>query len=177
MTKGRKAVRNNGRTRYADESTKTLDRLEKEVLGRLAMLAEGNIRAYDRPNLHRSQPESSPPAGASSGGGFKGLADYHGQLMFRARERGFSARLTAIAAASRDYDYSVKRAPSFNSFDSARNTAERDAAILVHFEGCRPEWPAAYLGCSASHVEKLRKRFERDAILGEPLDRSEAFAA
>ena len=157
----------------------TLADLEAEVLRKLSMLAEGSSSAYDRPNLHRSHPQSTPPPGFRADNGvlspIRSLMEYHKALLEKARERGLSARLMAIAQAHADYDASVKRVPTFNSPDSAQNTEDRDAAILVHFEGCRPEWPAAYMGCSASHVEKLRKRSGRDAILGEPLDVRESF--
>lgn len=158
----------------------TLDQLEAQVLGKLEFLAEGSSSDYGKPNLHRAHPQSSPPPGAGQNGALSpmlSLMSYHEALMLQARERGLSARLMAIAKANADYDFSVKRAPTFNSPDSDQNTEDRDAAILVHFEGCRPEWPAAYMGCSASHVEKLRKRSGRDAILGERLERTAAFAA
>jgi hypothetical protein len=155
--------------------------LEREILSKLEMLAEGRSSAYDKPNLHRAHPQSSAPPGfRDEQDGLSpmlSLKAYHEALMRKANERGSSARLMAIAQAFADYDYSIKRAPTFNSFDSELNTADRDAAILVHFEGCRPEWPAAYMGCSASHVEKLRRKSGRDAILGEHLERTEAFAA
>jgi hypothetical protein len=158
--------------------TNVLEALEAEALKKLAMLAEGRSSAYGQPNLHRAHPQSSPPPGFRMDGALTpmlSLKEYHAEAMRTAAERGFSRHLTAIAQAFADYDYSIKRAPSFNSSDSDLNTADRDAAILAHFEGCRPEWPAAYMGCSGRHVEKLRKRNNRDAILGEPLERAEAF--
>ena len=100
--------------------------------------------------------------------------EYHKALIEKARGRGFSAHLMAIAEASADYETSVRRQPTFNSFDSDQNTAERDTAILTHFEGVRPEWPAAVMKCSCSHIEKLRRRNNRDAIHGEPINRSVA---
>lgn len=159
----------------------TVEQLEGEILNKLGMLAEGRSSAYDRPNLHRSHPQSTPPPGFQPTNGLPSpllsLMEYHKELMLKAAERGRSARLMAIAKANADYDYAVKRAPTFNGPDSDQNTEDRDTAILVHFEGVRPEWPAAYMGCSARHVEKLRRRNSRDAILGEHLERTEAFAA
>jgi hypothetical protein len=157
----------------------TLDELEAQVLAKLELLAEGRSSDYGRPNLHRAHPQSSAPPGAFEGdlSPMLSLKAYHEELMGKARERGFSARLMAIAQAHADLDGSLKRVPTYNSPDSDQNTNDRDAAILVHFEGCRPEWPAAYMGCSASHVEKLRRKSGRDAILGEHIARTEAFAA
>lgn len=145
-----------------------LDNLETEVLGKLSMLAEGRASEYGKLNLHRSHPQSSPPPGFDEGdlGPMFSLMEFHKALMLRASERGFAARLMAIANAFADLDHSVKRQPTFNSFDSAANTQDRDNAILLHFEGRRPEWPAAYIGCSARHIEKLRRRNGRDAITG-----------
>jgi hypothetical protein len=161
--------------------TDTLDTLEVDVLNKLAMVAEGRSSDYCRPNLHRAHPGSTPPPGANGQNGSLGpitsLMEYHKALMLKASERGFSARLMAIAEAHADYNSATKRQPTYNTFDSDQNTADRDAAILVHFEGVRPEWPAAVMKCSCSHVEKLRRKSGRDAILGERLDRTEAFAA
>jgi hypothetical protein len=158
--------------------TETLEDLEQDILRKLAMVAEGRSSDYDRPNLHRAHPGSTPPPGHEGvGSPTTSLMEYHKALIEKARGRGFSAHLMAIAEASADYETSVRRQPTFNSFDSDQNTADRDAAILTHFEGVRPEWPAAVMKCSSSHVEKLRRKNGRDAILGERLDRTEAFAA
>lgn len=161
--------------------TDTLDSLEVEILNKLAMVAEGRSSEYGRPNLHRAHPVSSPPPGVHDQNGslqaITSLMEYHKALMLKAAQRGFSARLMAIAEAHADYNSATKRQPTYNTFDSEQNTADRDAAILTHFEGVRPEWPAAVMKCSCSHVEKLRRKSGRDAILGERLDRTEAFAA
>jgi hypothetical protein len=152
-----------------------LDALEAEVLRKLEMLSEGATLNLDPNRVHSSRAGSSPPPGTKEDDtGVLSVAvslmGYHKELMSHARERGISARLMAIARAYADYDASVKRPPTFNSFDSDQNTVDRDAAILVHFEGRRPEWPAAYMDCSASHVEKLRRRSGRDARTGERLE-------
>jgi len=157
-----------------------LDLLERDVLRKLELLSEGGTMDLGRLNLHRAHPQGSPPPGfdrAQNGvlSSLVSLMGYHADLMSQARERGLSARLMAIANANADYDSTVKRKLAFNSFDAELNTEDRNTAILVHFEGCRPEWPAAYMGCSTSHVEKLRRRNGRDAILGERLD-APAFA-
>lgn len=162
-----------------DISESALDTLESEVIRRLALLAEGRAMDYDRLNLHRVHPGSTPPPGAhgASRGDLRpwlSLSAYHQELMNKAREKGLHARLRAIAEAEADYEMSIKRQPTFDSSLSSQNTEERDTAILVHFEGCRPEWPAAFMRCSASHVEKLRRRNGRDATLGERIVQTEA---
>lgn len=160
--------------------TDTLDSLEIEILNKLAMVAEGRSSEYGRPNLHRAHPVSSPPPGSGDESTLRpivSLMEYHKAEMQRATGLGLSKRLEAIAKANADYDFTIKRQPTFNTFDSDQNTEDRDTAILIHFEGVRPEWPAAYMGCSARHVEKLRRKNNRDAILGEHLQRTEAFAA
>lgn len=160
----------------------TLDQLEHQILLKLEMLAEGRSSEYGKLNVHRAHPSSTPPPGFENGvsAPLTSLMEFHKEKMLRARERALdgpvSVRLMAIATAFADFDYAVKRPPTFNSPDSDENTEDRDTAILVHFEGSRPEWPAAYMGCSSSHVEKLRRRNHRDAILGEHIARTEAFA-
>lgn len=145
--------------------SQTLAQLEEEILSRLSMVAEGRSGDYDRPNLHRVHPGATAPPGRL-GDPLTSLRDYHATLIDRARERGFSAHLMAIAEAQVDLESALRRQPTFNDPDAEQNTADRDAAILVHFEGVRPEWPAAVMKCSASHVEKLRRRNGRDAIRG-----------
>lgn len=152
-------------------TTDALQLLERQILAKLEMLAEGSSSAYDKPNLHRAHPQSKAPPGLRGDNGhlspFFSLMEYHRTMMRKAAERGDNARLMAIAEATADYNSAIKRQPTYNTFDAEQNTADRDAAILVHFEGQRPEWPAAVMKCSASHIEKLRRRTGRDAITGE----------
>lgn len=137
----------------------SLDDLELDVLRRLAMLAEGACSAYDRPNLHRAHPGSTPPPGSDVQGVLSqnvSLATYHQGLMRQAREKGVSALLVAIAAAELDYQTAVRRPPAYIDADSEQNAEDRDEAIL-RWAGKRAEVVAVFEQCSFSHVRKLRR--------------------
>ncbi len=146
-----------------------LDLLEREILGKLSLLAEGRASQYDRPNLHRSAPGSLEPPGAFAGdlSPVLSLMTYHQRRFIACRERGVSVRLTAIAQANKDYETTIHRAPAYNSPDSTQNAEERDTAILERWTGYRPEWPAVFEDCSEAYVRRLRKRCKRDAMTGQ----------
>ncbi len=149
----------------------SLDALERDILRKLSMLAEGRTSDYTRPNLHRSAPQSTEPPGAFAGdlSPLTPLVEYHRQQFDRCRGSGVSVRLTAIARAEHDYHTVKKRPPAYLSPDSEENAEERDRAILDVWEGYRPEWPAVFEDCSEAFVRKLRKRHKRDPMTGEPL--------
>lgn len=146
-----------------------LEHLEREILRKLALLAEGRSSDYTRPNLHRSAPASAPPIGAFASplSPLVSLLEYHTTQFAKCRERGVSVRLTAIAQANKDFETTVHRAPAYNSPDSEQNAQERDEAILTRWTGYRPEWPAVFEDCSESYVRKLRRRCHRDPMTGE----------
>ncbi len=142
-----------------------LDLLEREILGKLSMLAEGRASQYDRPNLHRSAPSSMEPPGTFNP--HASLAVYHERRFLECQDRGMSVRLTAIAQANLDYETTVHRTPAYNSPDSEQNAQERDDAILTRWIGYRPEWPAVFCDCSESYIRKLRRKHHRNPMDGE----------
>ncbi len=150
----------------------SLDDLERDILRKLSMLAEGRTSDYTRPNLHRSAPQSTEPPGAFAGdlSPLVSLMEYHRRQFDRCRQKGLSVRLTALAQASRDVETAKHRQPAYNSPDSEQNAKERDEAILVRWAGYRPEWPAVFEDCSESYVRKLRRRCHREPMTGELLE-------
>ncbi len=152
--------------------TEPLETLEAEILRKLAFLAEGRASDYSRPNLHRAAPSSTPPPGSNQANNghlspLVSLMEYHQAQFARCRERGVSVRLTAIAAANKDFETTKHRTPAYNSPDSEQNADERDQAILIRWAGYRPEWPAVFEDCSESYVRKLRRRTKRNPMTGE----------
>jgi hypothetical protein len=150
-----------------------LEKLETEVLRKLELLSEGGTLNLDRPSLHRVHPGSTVPPGVDENN-LEGsarpevsLLAYHAELLEKARERGFSARLAAIAAAELDLETARKRPPAYIDPDSAQNVLDRDEAIL-RWVGKRAEWVAVVEKCSFSHVRKLRRLHKMNPATGEP---------
>ncbi len=152
-------------------SPDVLEGLERDILRKLSMLAEGRVSDYTRPNLHRSAPQSAEPPGAFAGdlSPLVSLMEYHRRQFDRCRQKGLSVRLTALAQASRDVETAKHRQPAYNSPDSEQNAKERDEAVLT-WVGYRPEWPAVFCDCSESYVRKLRRRHHRDPMTGHLLE-------
>jgi hypothetical protein len=151
-----------------------LERLETQVLKRLALLAEGGTSTLDPNKVHESSSESKPPPGTDerNTGVLSqnvSLATYHRGLLLKAREKSMGARLAALAAAHLDLECQLKRPPAYISPDSSENAKDRDEAILRH-EGQRPEYVATFEKCSASYVRKIRKRANRDQTWGGSLE-------
>lgn len=143
-----------------------LERAERAILNKLALLAEGGVAPMDKPNLHRSAPESSPPPGFGLGVEEVSLALFHQERFVKARESGKQHfRLRVIAEAERDYELATRKRPKYLSPDSDENARDKDESIL-RWGGKRPEWVAVFEGCSESHVRKLRKRNGRDPKTG-----------
>ncbi len=148
-----------------------LELLEREILGKLSMLAEGRASQYDRPNLHRSAPGSLEPPGAFAGplSPIRSLVEFHQRKLGASREKGLSARLTAIAEAELDYQTARRRPPAYLDPSSDQNIEDRDEAIL-RWTGRRAEWVAVMEGCSFSHVRKLRRLHKLNQTTGEALE-------
>ncbi len=148
-----------------------LDLLEREILGKLSMLAEGRASQYDRPNLHRSAPGSLEPPGAFAAplSPARSLVEYHDRRFMACHDKGLSARLTAIAEAELDYQTAKRRPPAYLDPSSDQNIEDRDEAIL-RWTGRRAEWVAVMEGCSFSHVRKLRRLHKMNQTTGERIE-------
>lgn len=148
----------------------SLESLENKVLIKLNLLGEGRSLTYDRPNLHRVHPAATPPPGVnetkpgeSHMNQTVSLAEYHAHRLDLARGKSTGARLTALAEAERDYETTIKPPPRYIDPDPDQNSQDRNHAIL-RWEGKRAEWVAVFENCSESHVRKMRRRDNRDAM-------------
>ena len=147
-----------------------IERLQRNILGKLVLLAEGGVAPMDKPNLHRSAPESSPPPGAFQPLEEVSLALYYEKRFDDVRESKQWVRLKVVAEAERDWELAAHKRPRYLSPDSDENAKNRDEAVL-RWEGKRPEWVAVFEGCSESYVRKLRKKAGRDPKTGMPSGR------
>lgn len=154
----------------------SISTLEKQVLIKLSLLGEGRSLTYDRPNLHRVHPAATPPPGVNETKPGEShlnqtvsLAQYHAYRLDLARGKSVGARLTALAEAERDYETTIKPPPRYIDPDPDQNSQDRDEAIL-RWEGKRPEWVAVFENCSESHVRKIRKKHDRDPMMGGKLN-------